>query len=69
MVLNTTPINNLLALVLAQAKQKATKFINIKYYHVLQENYRLVDGFTNATSSQKEGVININEIVTNQPIT
>lgn len=68
MVLNTAPIDNILASVIAWAKQEAGKFNNIKYYHVLPENNHQVDGLANIATSRKVGVLNINGIVNNQPI-
>jgi hypothetical protein len=65
MALNTTPIDNILASVVPQAKQDANKFNNIKYYHVMWERNHQGYGFANAATSQKVGVININGIVNN----
>jgi hypothetical protein len=52
MVVNTTLVDNLLASVLAQAKQEANKINNIKYYHVLRENNLQFDGLANVATSQ-----------------
>jgi len=68
MVVSTTLVDNLLALVIARVKQEAIKFTSIKFYHVLWENNHLEYGFSNQATTLKVGFININGIVSNRPI-
>jgi hypothetical protein len=47
MVSNATPIDNLLALVLEQAKKEEHNFTDIKFFQVLWENNQIADAYAN----------------------
>lgn len=68
MILNTTPVDNILASVIAWAKQEAEKFIKISYYEVLRENYHQADQLAKVATTLKVGVLNLNGITNHQSI-
>jgi hypothetical protein len=68
MVLNSTPVDYLLASMINQARQEVNKIPSIKLFHVLRENNYLVDGFTNQATTLKSGDIIINDKVYNHLI-